>query len=77
VLECRIPLEEIKLVGGIAGRKIGDIQPTTAAEGQLLRLGVGISAMSAWGRSPDYKIYWPFGLTANDPTSLTPFAFGK
>ena len=70
-------LEEIKLVGGIAGRKGGEIRPTTAGPGELIRLGVAISGMSAWGRAQDYKVYWPLGLMFSDPTSLTPFAFGQ
>jgi hypothetical protein len=77
VLMGRIPLEEIKLVGGIAGRKGGEVRPTTAGPGELIRLGVAISGMSAWGRAQDYKVYWPLGLMFSDPTSLTPFAFGQ
>jgi len=56
VLMGRIPLEEIKLVGGIAGRKGGEIRATTAGPGELIRLGVAISGMSAWGRAQDYKV---------------------
>ena len=56
VLMGRIPLEEIKLVGGIAGRKGGEIHPTTAGPGELIRMGVAISGMSAWGRAQDYKV---------------------
>jgi len=77
VLMGRLPLEEIKLVGGIAGRKGGEILPTTAQQGEIVRLGVAISGMSAWGRAQDYKVYWPLGLMFSDPTSLLPFAFGE
>jgi hypothetical protein len=73
----RLPFEEIKLVGGIAGRKGGEILPATGAPGEVIRMGVAISGMSAWGRSQDYKVYWPLGLMFSDPTSLTAFEFGR
>jgi hypothetical protein len=73
----KIPFAEIKLVGGIAGRKGKDILPTTGAAGEVLRVGVSLSCINAWGNEQDYKVNWPAGLMFSDPTRSCPFAFGK
>jgi len=73
----KIPFAEIKLVGGIAGRKGKDILPTTGAAGEILRIGVALGAINAWGNEQDYKVNWPASLMFSDPTRSCPFAFGK
>jgi hypothetical protein len=76
-LMAKIPFEEIKLVGGIAGRKGKDILPLTGAPGEILRIGVAFDGISYWGREQDFKVYWPIGLMFSDPTRNTPFELGK
>jgi hypothetical protein len=73
----RIPFEEIKLVGGIAGRKGGEILPLTGSPGEILRLGVAFGGISAWGREQDFKVNWPSALMYSDPTRSMPFVFGQ
>jgi len=70
---ARIPFEEIKLVGGIAGRKGDEILPLTGAPGEVLRLGVAFGGIFAWGREQDYKVNWPSTLMYSDPTRSMPF----
>lgn len=74
---ARIPFAEVKLVGGIAGRGGKDILPTTGAPGEVLRVGVSLSCINAWGNEQDYKVNWPASLMFSDPTRSCPFAFGK
>ncbi len=72
-LMARIPFDEIKLVGGIAGRLGGQIQPMTGAAGETIRIGVAFDGINAWGREQDFKVYWPIGLMFSDPTRNVPF----
>jgi len=74
---ARIPFAEVRLVGGIAGRKGADILPTTGAAGEVVRIGVSLSCINAWGNEQDYKVNWPASLMYSDPTRSCPFAFGK
>ncbi|MBM4035000.1 MAG: hypothetical protein FJ291_24930 [Planctomycetes bacterium] len=74
---ARIPFNEVRLVGGIAGRKGADILPTTGAPGEVVRVGVSISCINAWGNEQDYKVNWPASLMFSDPTRSCPFAFRK
>jgi hypothetical protein len=76
-LMARIPFEEIKLVGGIAGRKGGEISSLTGSPGEILRLGVAFGGISAWGREQDFKVNWPAALMYSDPTRSMPFVFGQ
>jgi hypothetical protein len=76
-LMAKVPFDEIKLVGGIAGRGGKDILPTTGKAGEIIRVGVAFDGVSAWGREQDYKVYWPSGLMFSDPTRNVPFAFGE
>ncbi len=73
VLNAKIPVEEVKLVGGIAGRRGDQILPMTGQPGAVLRIGVAIDCISYWGREQDYKVYWPCGLMFSDPTRNVPF----
>jgi hypothetical protein len=77
VLEARIPFEEIKLVGGIAGRSGDKILPTTGEAGQVLRLAVSLDNISAWGRAQDYQVDWPVGKMFSDPTRSAPCVLGQ
>jgi len=74
-LMARIPFEEIKLVGGIAGRSGGQILPLEGKAGDVMRVGVAFDGIAAWGRSQDFKVYWPIGLMFSDPTTNVPFVF--
>jgi hypothetical protein len=74
---ARIPFDEIKLVGGIAGRTGKDILNTTGKPGEVLRIGVNISHIVAPGREQDFKVGWPSSIMFADPTRSYPFAFGK
>ncbi len=76
-LMARIPFEEIKLVGGIAGRKGGEISPLTGSPGEVVRLGVAFGGISAWGREQDFKVNWPSALMYSDPTRSMPFVLGQ
>jgi len=73
----KIPFPEVKLVGGIAGRKGKDILPTTGKAGEIVRIGVAIGAISAWGREQDYKVAWPSAMMFSDPTRSQPFVLGQ
>ena len=73
----KIPFAEIKLVGGIAGRKGKDILPMTGRPGEIVRVGVAFDGVSSWGREQDFKVYWPSGLMFSDPTRSCPFELGK
>ena len=48
-----------------------------AAPGEMLRIGVTFDGMSVWGRSQDFKVYWPTGLMFSDPTSFVPSVLGQ
>ena len=78
-LNARPTLSEkkVRLVGGIAGRKGADILPTTGAPGEILRVGVSLSCINAWGNEQDYKVNWPASLMFSDSSRSCPFAFGK
>ena len=76
-LMARIPMDEVRLVGGIADRKSTDILPMTGRPGEVLRVGVAIDGISYWGREQDYKVYWPCGLMFSDPTRSVPFVLGR
>jgi hypothetical protein len=73
----RIPFEEVKLVGGIAGRGGKEVIDTTGKPGEVVRIGVAFGGISAWGREQDYKVNWPSALMFSDPTRSVPFALGK
>jgi hypothetical protein len=72
-LMAKIPMEEIKLVGGITGRKGGQILPMKGEPGETMRVGIAFDGTLVWGRSQDFKVYWPIGLMFSDPTSNIPF----
>lgn len=76
-LMAKIPMEEIKLVGGISGRKGGEVLPMTGNPGEIIRIGIAFDGMSAWGRSQDFKVYWPSGLMFSDPTTNVPAILGE
>jgi len=73
----KIPFEEVKLVGGIAGRGGREILPTTGAPGEVVRIGVSFGGITAWGREQDYKVNWPSSLMFSDPTRSAVFVMGK
>ena len=73
----RIPFEEVKLVGGIAGRGGKDILNMTGQPGETVRIGIAFDGITAWGREQDFKVYWPGAVMFSDPTRSTPFALGK
>jgi hypothetical protein len=73
----KIPMAEVKLVGGIAGRGGKDILNMTGNPGEILRIGVNFGGICAWGREQDYKVPWPSGLMFSDPTRSAPFVLGK
>ena len=77
VVMGKIPFEEVKLVGGIAGREGGKILPTTGAPGEIVRIGVAFDGISSWGREQDFKVYWPSGVMFSDPTRSFPFVLGQ
>ena len=76
-LMAKIPFAEIKLVGGIAGRKGKDILPMTGAPGEIVRIGIAFDGISYWGREQDFKVHWPIGLMFSDPTRNVPFVLGE
>ena len=76
-VEAKIPYEEIKLVGGIAGRNGTDILPTTGKPGEIIRVGVALDKINATGRVQDYMTSWPVSLMYSDPTRSYPFSFGE
>jgi len=73
----KIPLDEIKLVGGAPGRVATQITNMTGQAGELMRVGVALGAVSAPGREQDYKVNWPAGLMFSDPTRSANFILGK
>jgi hypothetical protein len=73
----RIPFIEVKLVGGIAGRKGKDILPMTGQPGEIVRVAVAFGGINSWGNEQDFKVCWPSGLMFSDPTRSCPFALGK
>ena len=72
----RIPFEEVKLVGGIAGRGGKDILNLTGKAGEVLRVGVSFGGVTDWGREQDFKVNWPSALMFSDPTRSAPFVMG-
>ena len=74
---ARIPFEEVKLVGGIAGRKGTEILPLNGAGGEIIRIAVSLNCLSAFGRCQDYMVDWPVGRMFADPTRSCPFVLGK
>jgi hypothetical protein len=75
-LMAKIPMADVKLVGGIAGRG-KEVLPTTGRPGEVLRVAVVIGGITAWGREQDYKVNWPAGMMFSDPTRSYPFVLGK
>ncbi len=59
---ARIPPDEMKLVGGIAGRTGKDILPLTGQAGEVVRVEVTISGVVASGREQDFKVGWPSSI---------------
>ncbi|MCY3024026.1 MAG: right-handed parallel beta-helix repeat-containing protein [Planctomycetota bacterium] len=76
-LMVRLPFEEVKLVGGIAGRKGGEILPLAGTGGELVRIAVALDGLSAFGRCQDYQVDWPVGRMFADPTRSCPFVLGR
>ncbi len=68
----KIPFEEVKLVGGIAGRE-GKVLPMTGQPGEIVRFAVSLNNISLRGRCQDYMIDWPAGRMYADPTRSYPF----
>ncbi len=77
VVMGRIPMEEIKLVGGVAGRGGTDILNMTGQGGEVIRIAVAFSGNVAWGHSQDYKVAWPAGMMFSDPTRSSAFVLGE
>ncbi len=73
---AKIPFDEVKLVGGIAGRE-GKILPMTGQPGEIVRFAVSLNNISLRGRCQDYMIDWPAGRMYADPTRSYPFTMGK
>jgi len=73
----KIPFEEVKLVGGIAGRGGKDILNVTGRPGEMFRVGLYLGAVSEWGHSQDYKVQWPSAVMYSDPTRSAVFVFGQ
>jgi hypothetical protein len=69
---AKIPMEEVKLVGGIAGRG-KEILNMTGKGGEVMRVGVTVGAVAAPGREQDFKVSWPAGMMFSDPTRSFPF----
>ncbi|MBL9135112.1 MAG: right-handed parallel beta-helix repeat-containing protein [Verrucomicrobiales bacterium] len=79
-LMARIPLQEIRLVGGlpnVAGRQGEANLPTTGQPGEMLRIGVTYDGVERWGREQDFKVSWPASLMYSDPNRSHPFIFGR
>jgi len=74
---AKIPMEEIKLVGGIAGRGGKDVLNMTGKDGEVLRISVAFSGLVAWGRGQDYKVAWPSSMMFSDPSRSAPFMLKK
>jgi hypothetical protein len=77
VVMGRIPMEEVKLVGGVPGRGGADILNMSGKGGELIRVAVAFSGNVAWGHSQDYKVAWPAGMMFSDPTRSSPFVLGE
>lgn len=75
-LTAKIPFDEIKLVGGIAGRG-KEILNMTGTPGEVIRVGVTVGAITAHGREQDFKVGWPAGMMFSDPTRSQPFLLGE
>jgi hypothetical protein len=73
---AKIPFDEVKLVGGIAGRE-GKILPMTGQPGEIVRFAVSLNNISLRGRCQDYMIDWPAGRMYADPTRSYLFTMGK
>jgi hypothetical protein len=73
----KIPFDEVKLVGGIAGREGTKILSMTGAAGEVVRVSVTLNNVSAWGRAQDYQVDWPVGKMFSDPTRSYPMSLGK
>jgi hypothetical protein len=74
---ARIPMSEVKLVGGIAGRKGGEIAHMTGAPGEVVRIGLSLGCINVFGHEQDYKVNWPSTLMFSDPTRSAVFELGK
>ena len=64
----KIPFEDIKLVGGIAGRNGSDILDLAGGGDTAVRLGVDFDGILSWGHAQDFKVAWPISLMFGDPT---------
>jgi len=73
----RIPFDEVKLVGGVAGRKGGEILRMSGAAGEIVRIAAALNGLSAFGRCQDYQIDWPVGRMFADPTRSCTFVLGQ
>ena len=69
----RISMEEVKLVGGIAGRGGKDVLNMTGQPGETIRVAVAFGGIMTWGRAQDYKVAWPNSMMFSDPTRSSPF----
>jgi len=74
---AKIPMQHVKLTGGIAGRSGQVISDMSGQAGEVLRIGVAFGGISAFGREQDFKVNWPSTLMFSDPTRSTPFVLGK
>lgn len=74
---AKIPMQHVKLTGGIAGRDGQKILDMTGQPGEVLRIGVAFGGISAFGREQDFKVNWPSTLMFSDPTRSTPFVLGE
>jgi len=77
VVMGRIPMAEVKLVGGVAGRAGTDVLDMTGKGGEVIRIAVAFSGNLAWGHSQDYKVAWPAGMMFSDPTRSSSFVLGE
>ncbi len=73
----KIPMAEVKLVGGIAGREGKQVLNMTGKPGEILRVGVSIGGVTVSGREQDFKATWPAGMMFSDPTRSAPFVLGE
>ena len=72
-LMARIPFDEVKLVGGIAGRE-SKVVNMTGQPGEIIRVALVLDCLASWGRGCDFQVDWPTGKMFSDPTRSYPFA---
>ena len=76
-LMARIPYEEVKLVGGAGSGRPAGVVSMTGQPGEVIRVGMALDCISAWGHVQDYMVAWPISMMYSDPTRSYPCVLGK